>query len=102
MKQKTKKIRYKKEEKAVIDFSTAKYYAEDVVFGIGVLKYMETQIDAPNQKVFFESDDEFAEMVRNTAKSAKKSSYSRIDSLLEEINLIREYLLSIKEDLDKG
>ena len=56
----------------------------------------------PNQKVFFESDDEFAEMVRNTAKSAKKSSYSRIDSLLEEINLIREYLLSIKEDLDKG
>jgi hypothetical protein len=102
MKQKDKEIRYKKEEKAVIDFSTARYYAEDVFFGIGVLKYLETQMDLPNQKVFAESDDEFAKMVQNTAKKAKKSSYSRIETSLKEINLIREYLLSLKEDLDKG
>jgi hypothetical protein len=102
MEQKNKPNKNKVEESSAINFSKTKHYVDRSSRGLAILRYLETKIELPNQ-TFLDNDKELKKTFLSEAENAKHASISMIDVLLNENNLIREYLLRRKAELqDEG
>lgn len=91
-------IKNKQEDKDSINFTNAKRSTDKISRGLSILRYMETQMELPNQK-FLDNDAELKKIFQDDANNAKAASKVNIEILLNEIDLIREYLLKRKEEL---
>jgi len=101
-----KNIGYRKSNKLEdknIRFSKIEERIENLSRQLAILRTMERQIDHGNHPTIKDApdDDEFKKLVKENAEIANQTSIPTIEIILKNIDLIREYLLIRKEELEQ-